>query len=278
MEDKYKNKSHKHNLKAILRYGLWSSLVAVIIFLGWFGYTTLTSQEADDAQAANTLVSLELTFDPQGDADNDGLLNGDECGNNQGQNCIDTDDDGIPDYFDVDSDDDNIPDEFDDQPTIPNQEDPTSNCGDDDELCFLAIGEDANDPKGDYYFEPNKSDIPVYNSSTTLNLVLKSDGPATQNCSDASDIQVNLLARNNKYLRDQSKWIDITTTENLSASQLATGKIPTSFRTTDGITINDRGWSFEIDLICDGKAYKGQNGYSFAVGALAVVNLSGGAI
>ncbi len=55
-------------------------------------------------------IRLETAFNPQGDDDQDGIFNGNECGNSEGKNCADTDKDGIPDYLDTDSDNDGIPD------------------------------------------------------------------------------------------------------------------------------------------------------------------------
>jgi hypothetical protein len=59
-------------------------------------------------------ATIELTrqFVADQDDDQDGLFNGLECGNNTGQECLDTDLDGIQDYRDTDSDDDGIPDLF----------------------------------------------------------------------------------------------------------------------------------------------------------------------
>jgi hypothetical protein len=54
---------------------------------------------------------ITVSFNPNGDDDNDGIPNGEEC-NDTGTNCPDTDQDGDPDYQDVDSDGDGIPDEI----------------------------------------------------------------------------------------------------------------------------------------------------------------------
>lgn len=59
---------------------------------------------------ARTQINLYTNFNPKGDFDKDGITDEVECGFSSGQNCADTDKDGIPDYKDSDSDNDGIPD------------------------------------------------------------------------------------------------------------------------------------------------------------------------
>jgi hypothetical protein len=64
----------------------------------------------NDTTQARTQINLYTNFDPKGDFDKDSITDEVECGFSSGQNCSDTDKDGIPDYKDSDSDNDGIPD------------------------------------------------------------------------------------------------------------------------------------------------------------------------
>jgi hypothetical protein len=59
---------------------------------------------------ARARINLYTNFDPKDDFDKDGISNELECGFSSGQNCADTDKDGVLDYKDSDSDNDGIPD------------------------------------------------------------------------------------------------------------------------------------------------------------------------
>jgi hypothetical protein len=67
---------------------------------------------ASNKQVRRAIVQMTRQFIPDQDDDQDGLFNGFECGNNTGQDCLDSDRDGTQDYRDPDSDDDGIPDLF----------------------------------------------------------------------------------------------------------------------------------------------------------------------
>jgi hypothetical protein len=129
---------------------------------------------------------------------------------------------------------------------------------------------------GDYYVDPGVELPPVYKDDEDLTFVVNTERTA---CQDASTITTRRLrVRNNKFAGDDSRWIDITDTTGLQSGEQIRGVITREMRDNNEVGIENVTWSFEIDLVCDGRIYKAQNNYGFAIGALAVVNVSGDVI
>jgi hypothetical protein len=216
-----------------------------------------------------------------GDIDGDGTPNtsdtdidGDGVPNNQDN---DVDQDGYNNDVDLDDDNDGILDVNDPTPQGPGS-------GTDGDLgfgdcvlsaCILLLRDDATSP-GDYYVDPGVELPPVYKDDEDLTFVVNTERTA---CQDASTITTRRLrVRNNKFAGDDSRWIDITDTTGLQSGEQIRGVITREMRNNNEVGIENVTWSFEIDLVCDGRIYKAQNNYGFAIGALAVVNVSGDVI
>jgi hypothetical protein len=216
-----------------------------------------------------------------GDIDGDGTPNtsdtdidGDGVPNNQDN---DVDQDGYNNDVDLDDDNDGILDVNDPTPQGPGS-------GTDGDLgfgdcvlsaCILLLRDDATSP-GDYYVDPGVELPPVYKDDEDLTFVVNTERTA---CQDASTITTRRLrVRNNKFAGDDSRWIDITDTTGLQSGEQIRGVITREMRDNNEVGIENVTWSFEIDLVCDGRIYKAQNNYGFAIGALAVVNVSGDVI
>ena len=121
-----------------------------------------------------------VPWDPDGDDDNDGISNSDEC-NATGQNCPDTDGDGVPDYIDGDSDNDGISDK---QENSPSDNIDGGNGDNDSDNSNGSTSSDNDSNNGDNPSNPGGGNAPVppnlpsssSSSASTVNTDVDGDG------------------------------------------------------------------------------------------------------
>jgi xyloglucan-specific exo-beta-1,4-glucanase len=147
----------------------------------------------------------------------------------------------------------------------------TSDCANPDRPCILLEAFDIN-ADGDYYFTPNKGNTPLYREDVPLELFVRDQNLAQ--CRNASNVLIAMRARRISQSQDDSAWVDITRA-NTAADSLIEGVLPLSLR-SPGLTARDASeWMFEITLECDGKYYRAEPTYAFALGAIGLVEVTG---
>jgi hypothetical protein len=259
-------------------------LALIIVATGILLYQYGIDRDNREAQAGQTELQLDITFDPLADADDDGIPNGIECGNDDGLNCrnTDADNDNVPDYFDQDSDSDLISDAIERGSTCPSLEECAPFDTNQDGLpdyrdpnlieptSFTSSCANADKPE----LRPciiNGREI-TYNQDIIAPEVYGNEDLEIAIVNLPDTLQIGSCSILAKVIgAPASEFVDITT----DSSQFGINSTCLGFISTDMQEEGGNLWEFEIKITdVQGNRFQATPSFALAVGAQALVRVN----